>query len=115
VACLEFCTARYGVGVRAICSASSLGGGSELNSDRTGRGYIENLTGGVPSHVAGYIDITLCWDVWFLLLTLGGGLVCFVTVCGVYVYAGGWMTGLWGFWFVFWWVTCRCKGFPPTI
>ena len=34
-----------------------------------------------------YIYITLHLDVWFLLLTVSGGLVCFVTVGGVYVYA----------------------------
>ena len=56
-------------------------------------------TGGLPSYVAGYIYITLHLDVWFLLLTVGGGLVCFVTVGGVYVYA----------------VECisMCKGYSP--
>ena len=39
-----------------------------------------------------YIYITLHLDVWFLLLTVGGGLVCFVTVGGVYVYAVECMT-----------------------
>ena len=44
-------------------------------------------TGGLPSYVAGYIYITLHSDVWFLFFTESGGLVCFVTVGGVYVYA----------------------------
>lgn len=39
-------------------------------------------TGGLPSHTAGYIDITLHSDVWFLLLTVSGVLVCFVAVGG---------------------------------
>ena len=56
-------------------------------------------TGGLPSYVAGYIYITLHLDVWFLLLTVGGGLVCFVTVGGVYVYAVECMT--------------MCKGYSP--
>ena len=46
-----------------------------------------------------YIYITLYLDVWFLFLTLGGGLVCFVTVGGVYVYAVECMT--------------MCKGYSP--
>ena len=48
---------------------------------------IETLTGGLPSYTAGYIYITLYLDVWFLFLTESGGLVCFVTVGGMYVYA----------------------------
>jgi hypothetical protein len=48
---------------------------------------IETLTGGLPSQPAGYIYITLHRDVWFLYLTESGGLVCFVTVGGVDVYA----------------------------
>ena len=48
-------------------------------------------TGGLPSYVAGCIYITLYRDVWFLVFTESGGLVCFVTVGGVDVYAVGWM------------------------
>ena len=44
-------------------------------------------TGGLPKQPAGYTYITLQFDVWFLVFTVGGGLVCFVTVGGVYVYA----------------------------
>jgi hypothetical protein len=44
-------------------------------------------TGGLPSHPYRYIYITLHRDVWFLVFTESGGLVCFVTVGGVYVYA----------------------------
>ena len=40
-----------------------------------------------------YIYITLYPDVWFLHLTESGGLVCFVTVGGMYVYAVEWMAG----------------------
>jgi hypothetical protein len=54
-------------------------------------------TGGLPKHPAGYIYITLHRDVWFLFLTEGGGLVCFVTVCGVDVYAVERMTMCIGF------------------
>jgi len=43
-------------------------------------------------HPTAYIDITLHSDVWFLFLTESGGLVCFVTVGGVYVYAVECMT-----------------------
>lgn len=39
-------------------------------------------TGGLPRQRAGYIDITCCGDVWFCLVAGGGGLVCFVCVCG---------------------------------
>lgn len=49
---------------------------------------------------AGYIYITLQLYVWFLVFTVSGGLVCFVTVGEVYVYAVecitilcGWSTG----------------------
>ncbi len=48
-------------------------------------------TGGLPKHPTAYIDITLQFDVWFLYLTESGGLVCFVTVGEVDVYAGGCM------------------------
>jgi hypothetical protein len=44
--------------------------------------------------------------VWFLVFTVGGGLVCFVTVGGVYVYAGGCMF-MFGGWHVY------VRGFSP--
>jgi hypothetical protein len=56
-----------------------------------------HATGGLPSYVAGYIYITCYRDVWFCLVTESGGLVCFVTVGGVYVYAGDCMTMCIGF------------------
>jgi len=37
-------------------------------------------TGGLPSYRTGYIYITRHLYVWFLMTTLSGGLVCFVTV-----------------------------------
>ena len=49
-------------------------------------------TGGLPSQPVGYIYITLQFDVWFCLVTESGGLVCFVTVGGMYVYAVECMT-----------------------
>ena len=39
-------------------------------------------TGGLPKHHTAYIDITFHLDVWFLVFTESGGLVCFVTVGG---------------------------------
>ena len=45
-------------------------------------------TGGVPKHPTAYIDITFHLDVWFLLLTESGGLVCFVTVGGGCLFSG---------------------------
>jgi hypothetical protein len=56
-------------------------------------------TGGLPSYVAGYIYITRQLYVWFLVFTESGGLVCFVTVSEVYVYAVERIS--------------MCKGFSP--
>jgi hypothetical protein len=49
-------------------------------------------TGGLPKRRWQGIYITCCGDVWFCLVTESGGLVCFVTVGGVYVYAVECMT-----------------------
>jgi hypothetical protein len=49
-------------------------------------------TGGLPKRRWQYIYITLQLYVWFCLVTEGGGLVCFVTVGGVDVYAVECMT-----------------------
>ena len=63
-------------------------------------------TGGLPKHPTAYIDITFYFDVWFLVFTEGGGLVCFVTVGGGCLFGGVYN-------YFVWWVDWLVGLFPP--
>ena len=73
----------WGTGVRGTgVRVQVFGGGGNICSGVDPLGEQMFVTGGLPKHPCRYIYITLCRDVWFLLLTVSGVLVCFVTVGG---------------------------------